>query len=156
MKRQRALRSKSGRRLVPKRRIRAVTKCFCCWCNEEIPEGEAWAGDIAGALAYRQLISASRSANQTALCLSCGTDRLPRLLQAANEGNPELRLRFPVPEMFRFLLIQLPTYGRMELSSTSAGRLPAGLNWLIYFLSLRMITQSNGRIAVGRMTLSRT
>src|SRR5271157_5262552 len=101
MKHQRASRSKNGRRPGPKHCIRAVTKRFCCWCNQEVAEGEAWAGDIAGALAFRQLISPSPHANQTALCLSCGTDRLPEVLHAANEGNPELRLRFPGPQMFR-------------------------------------------------------
>ncbi len=88
-------RSKKG----PKERhTRSSQRRICCWCKKEVPDSEAWTGDISGAIAVSN-VSRSTARKGLALCLSCGSDRLREKIWKLNDDNPELKL-IPMPSMF--------------------------------------------------------
>ncbi len=81
-----------------KRHTRSSQGRVCCWCKKEVPDSEAWTGDISGAIAVSE-VSRSRARKGLALCLSCGSEGLREKIWKLNDNNPELKLR-PMSSMF--------------------------------------------------------
>jgi len=88
-------RDKSRPKKLPRR---GSQRRVCCWCKKDVPDSEAWTGDISGAIAFSDF-SRSTARKGLALCLACGSDRLREIIWKLNQDNPELKLT-PIPSMF--------------------------------------------------------
>lgn len=101
-------RSRSKKR-PKKRHTRSSQRRVCCWCKKEVPDSEAWTGDISGAIAFSN-VSRSTARKGLALCLSCGSDGLSEIIRELNDKNPELKL-IPMPSMFVMRDQPIPNLG---------------------------------------------
>ena len=93
--------SRSKKRHTPSSRRRV-----CCWCKKEVPDSEAWTGDISGAIAVAD-VSRSTARKGLALCLACGSDGIREIIWKLNDHNPGLKLT-PMPSMFVTLEQPMP------------------------------------------------